>query len=458
MTSPFTSRPCPYQKRKWRLRITALATMALFAFMTSSGKAALVGYWQLDGNAADVSGLGNNGSVQNGAGFSANVAPQIGSGLSLSTDGNDDRVSIPANPSLNSSAFTLSYWVNQDGNNQSGLFERVTSRGGDTFETAVGSDGRLRYFNGAWNDTGVTIPSNGWTHVAWVNDTAMTLYVDGTAVFTGGADAANSGTMNIGARHNAIEGFQGLIDDVALYNNAISSLEVQQLADGTAANELVAPVNTTVVSNTTDWQLSTVSTPGGGTAPWSGAATEPVVPGAGTFTLTPVVLTNAVGSFPGLSSAATQYGMGTQAIQADNGVRYYRTTFQLEAFEDIAAQIDLAVDNGAAIFINGVEVARETDFAVATFSSPFQSLEILQDGTILADGFNTTAGNFNGFVTGLNEIILAVRNPSTENNPAGGFAFKMQVQTTPAIVPEPTTAGLGLLGGGALGWRRRRAA
>lgn len=427
--------------------LVAAALTAVAMLCARPAQAALVGYWPFDGNAQDASGTGNHGALNGNAGFSGSVPAAIGSGQSLSVDGTGDFVNVPANASLDSSTFTLSYWVNQNGAVQDGGFERVTSRGGDTFETAVSNTGQLSYYNGAWNGTGQNVPGSGWTHVAWVNGADMKLYVNGSLAFTGGADAANGGHMNIGARHNGGEGFQGSIDDAALYNHAVSAAGVKLMAAGVAAD---AFSETMVVSNTTDWTLSTVSTDGGPGGTWTAGAIVP--PGAATFTLTPSVTGAAH-----LVAAANLIGMGAQPINADNNVRYYRSTFTLNAFDEIAADLTLGTDNGAAIFINGIEVARETSFLVDNWTNPLPSLVIAPDGTITnVVKFDSTAGSFTGFQVGLNEIIIAVRNPNSEGPGAGGFAFKLNVATTQAI-PEPATALLGVLGLAVLGRRRRMA-
>ena len=50
----------------------------------------------------------------------------------------------------------------------------------------------------------------------------MSLYVDGTAVYSGGP-APNSlgGLMRIGAAYTGSELYEGLIDDMALWNQAL---------------------------------------------------------------------------------------------------------------------------------------------------------------------------------------------------------------------------------------------
>ncbi len=434
--------------------VSMAVALGFSLMMCAPASGALVGYWPLDGNASDASGSGNNGTLNGGASFSANVPAAIAGGTSLSVDGDGDFVNVPADGSLNGGLFTLTYWANQDGAVQNGNFERLTSRGGDTFETAVSGDGSVSRFDGAWVNTGHDLPGTGWQHIAWVGDGAnLTLFVNGVQQHQTASGVNPSGLMNIGARHSGIEGFQGLIDDVALFNKPLPQAQVQQLADGTPANLLNGPVtNTLVVSNTGDWQLSTESVDGGGLGTWTaGALTLPAI---GTYTLTPT--TPAVA---GINNAVNGFiGMGAQPLAADNNVHFYRTEFFLSEFTALTAELTLAVDNGAAVFINGVEIAREESFVVDNWQFPLPALTINPDGTISdVVKFDSNLATFGGFVPGLNEIVVAVRNPNSENNPAGGFGFKLLVSTdaVPAI-PEPATASLLLLAGAAV-LRRRRA-
>jgi hypothetical protein len=55
--------------------------------------------------------------------------------------------------------------------------------------------------------------------------------------------------------------------------------------------------------------------------------------------------------------------------------------------------------------------------------------------------FDATAASFTGWQAGENEVIVALRNPTAEDSPAGGFAFRMEL-----IVPEPSGVTLVLLG------------
>jgi hypothetical protein len=81
-----------------------------------------------------------------------------------------------------------------------------------------------------------TLPANQWSHVAVTyNGSSMQLYVNGSAV---GSPTTISGTINsgsntlwIGGNNAAGEYFQGRIDEMRIYNRALSSSEVVTARD-----------------------------------------------------------------------------------------------------------------------------------------------------------------------------------------------------------------------------------
>ena len=441
---------------KRRAACGMLAVAAVCFCLAAATEAGPVAYWAFDGSALDATGHGHDGTPNASVAYSPTVPAAIGAGTSLALNGGA-WVDVPADAALNSTAFTLTFWIDQDGATQNGNFERVTSRGSDSFEVGVAANSSLSYYpSPGWRDTGCDLPRNGWRHVALVSDgSQMSLYVGGQRVSTNPFSGNPSGFLRIGARASVTtEGIEAKMDDVALWGHPLSSAAVLAMAGGLANPldvENMVLNQTTVTSDGSQWQRSTVRRSGGPAGTWTPGA-DPL-PDVSTFT---EACTSATAG--GIVAAAADLGVGS--ILGDGGagqptgLQYYRTTFDLGSFAEITAQITLAVDNGAQIFINGTEVARETSFLVENWARPYSTLSILADGTVDAVTlFDQVAPSFDGWRQGENELIIALRNPDSEALGGGGFAFQMGIVTT---IPEPATCCLVGLGCLALARRRRR--
>jgi len=451
-----------------RTLLPGAVAAGLVALLSLHADAGLVGYWDFDGNVNDQSPQGNHGALT-GATFDAQVPSAIGGGQSLRFDGDGDYVTVAPDPSLNSNVLTLALFVNQDGATQNGNFERLTSRGGDSFETALNGNGQVSYYpKPGWTTATYEVPRTGWKHVAFVSDgSQMTVYSNGAPVFSDAFAGSPSGLLRIGARHNGIEGFQGLIDDAALWDSQLGQAELVALAGGLGRPDTVeslALTQTTVTSDPAEWARSADRRSGGPAGTWN-LLTHPAEPLPGVATFTDAAPASPIPG--GIAAAAGVIGVTPFGADGGNGsptgIQYYRSTFDLDPFVDITAGILMAVDNGAQLFINGAPIATETSFLVENWAPPYSSLTINADGSIgSVTLFDDVASSFNGWLVGQNEIIIAVRNPDTEGLNAGGLAFRMDIVTSaPTVIPEPAAllvwsllAGLG----GVAGWRRRRGA
>ncbi|MCB0533906.1 MAG: choice-of-anchor D domain-containing protein [Saprospiraceae bacterium] len=198
---------------------------------------------------------------------------------------------------------------------------------------------------------------------------------------------------------------------------------------------------TTVVTNTTDWKLSTVRTSGNNNGTWTTLPAS--LPATGTFTLTPVLSSTSVPAFvPALSATGFRLDGG---INTPTGVQYFRTTFNLDLTAGkvvSSAVLTTLVDNGVQVWINGQEVGQEVSYVTANWATPYPTLTINGDGTISnIQKFDATFP-FTNWLNGTNELVLAARNPDNEGFSAGGIAFRMDVTvSTSFIAPEITVTG-----------------
>jgi hypothetical protein len=198
-------------------------------------------------------------------------------------------------PSGKNAEFTVEAWVQQVGYNGSGdcIVGVGYGGGGEQFvlDTGATSAGDLRFFvrnaAGATASASSTALINGdgsWHHVVGVCDEAgghVYLYMDGK-LLASGTITAGSGLLTstmpltIGARESANNipanydyQFDGLIDDVSIYNKALTAAQVQ--ADYNASG--IIPVNVQVqpgnVSTNQGANVTFTATVQGGTPPLS---------------------------------------------------------------------------------------------------------------------------------------------------------------------------------------------
>ncbi|CAG0942890.1 partial Endo-1,4-beta-xylanase A, partial [Candidatus Brocadiaceae bacterium] len=199
----------------------------------------LEAYYTLDegsgGSANDTSGNGNHGAI-NGATWTAG---KIGGALSF--DGND-YVQIPGLLGQPQN-ITLAAWVQLNAKDTSGA--EVVSLGDHVairLDGAGGNGARGFYYDGTtWRATatGLLYAGMGWHHFVYVVDDANNIqkvYVDGvekgSTAYTQSVSYAGLGSNTFVGSHGNGSGnydFNGIIDDVRVYNTALSAQEVLDL-------------------------------------------------------------------------------------------------------------------------------------------------------------------------------------------------------------------------------------
>lgn len=216
--------------------------------------AGLIGHWTFEDQpgsiVSDISGFANPGTVVQGTTPDApptaaqTAASQSGFGIDLA--GQNTWVRVGRSESIdstgNSGTFTSAAWVKPRMWDQNERYKWVISRieTGTTFpHFGLGFDNgrptiKVHYFPEPSDEP---IPVGQWTHVAGTYDgITMSLYVDGTLKKTldaGFPIAADVTNVVIGAAQeiNAMARFfNGVIDDVRLYNIALTAEQVKQLA------------------------------------------------------------------------------------------------------------------------------------------------------------------------------------------------------------------------------------
>jgi hypothetical protein len=217
-------------KRQKRSINSLLVIIALFASGTVS--AALVSHWTSDGNALDSVGS-VNGTLIGNTGYATGEF-----GDAFSFDGNGDYVELGVNPSLQfTSSMTMSAWVNPTAYSDYQIIINYEN----AYEVAI-AGGTIRYalWNSspgwAWIDTGISVALNEWTGfaISYDGSNINTYNGDGNLVHTragsGNIRQESNYTLRIGARSGPSYYFNGLIDDVRLYDSAESGIESSVVA------------------------------------------------------------------------------------------------------------------------------------------------------------------------------------------------------------------------------------
>lgn len=220
----------------------------------------LFGHWSFDdGTASDQSGNGRNGTMYGG--FSATTG-KIGQALSF--DGVKSYADIG---SLDlTTDFTISAWIKTNGSagNQS-----IMSKNYETYQFFVTPTNSISFQGNNSNlvtTSANAIILNNWHHVVvtYGSATGARIYVDGFLVKEKPTATNPLGVNNvvtkIGAMNRIAQNFfNGLIDDVRIYNRPLSSADIQELYSialptavtnpSTSINSLSADVNATVNAN-----------------------------------------------------------------------------------------------------------------------------------------------------------------------------------------------------------------
>jgi hypothetical protein len=205
------------------------------------GPASPIAYWNFDDTLADASGNGHDGAMAQ-ATFAATGAPGT-TGKALSFDGVDDYMSALVD--VSETSYTSAMWIKTTAANV-GMYAVVDADLG-----ATGHDRHL-YLTGTdlgtrtWNtetitSTGLNLADDQWHHIAHVfggSTGGQVLYVDGVRVASGSkatSDFTAQTRINLGFSNDAaLPYFNGLIDEAAIWSQALTPAQIQLLASGTS--------------------------------------------------------------------------------------------------------------------------------------------------------------------------------------------------------------------------------
>lgn len=256
-----------------RMFVISLVLTLLFVgtAMGEVSRDGLVAEWHFDDDAKDSSGNGNDGVIH-GAAFVDGI-----SGKALSFDGSNDEVDFGSGTTLNlPNALTIEAWIYPQASTIGGIVMKgkYQNEYDASYSTIYGSDNKISFL--VWNTphTRLELISNNaltlnqWHHIVYTWDgstTAARIYINGNLdneIANTGINLAMSTNepLRIGRFKNIDYGekwFKGIIDEVRIYNRALTADEVISHYEGKQSS--LSLTKTTSPQSIKQGQTSTVT-------------------------------------------------------------------------------------------------------------------------------------------------------------------------------------------------------
>ncbi len=192
-----------------------------------------------------------------------------------------------------------------------------------------------------------------------------------------------------------------------------------------------------IVSNNISFTKSTVATASSFSGNWLGV--NGVLPASATYTLPAV--------------QGQPYGYQTidavpeaQVIKTGNNITYFRYNFELTRKSLLNVRVRTNVDDAMEVYVNGLLLVREGNMGPANWKNPSHDIKFKQDGSFSngfmgGDSYDAVTFSAMGdiFYTGMNELVLVVRNQPKVGD-AGGFSFRMDIDANGAPVIKKSAA------------------
>jgi glutamine amidotransferase PdxT len=234
--------------------ITTSASVSFTVFNNS-----LVAAWGFNENtgtiANDNSGNGNTGTLTNGPTWSSSGK----FGAAILFNGSSSLVNVNDANSLDlTNGMTIEAWINPSNltgyktiickeNGTNNLAYALSANNSTSGTSNQRPDSRIRIGSNTRTVTGTTkLPLNTWTHIASTYDgTTMRFYVNGVQVSTFATTGSITATTNPfrigGSTALGSQYFTGLIDEVRIYNRALSAGEIQTDMNTPIAPDVTSP-------------------------------------------------------------------------------------------------------------------------------------------------------------------------------------------------------------------------
>jgi hypothetical protein len=244
-----------------------VATATLTVTRSVSGLVAAYGFDETSGTTvSDGSGFGGTGTL--GTGITRSTSGRFGSALNFSGTG---LVTIPNTPSVQlTSEMTLEAWVRPTVV-PTGWVD-VMNKGKDNYYLMASTDRTAPAGGGIFNNEASTtksygtsaLPLNTWSHLAATYDgTTIRLYLNGTEVSSvprTGSILTQSDALTIGGDPFYGQYFRGTIDEVRIYNRALTASQIATDMNTPISGAAPDPVTLNITSPTTSATYHTAAT------------------------------------------------------------------------------------------------------------------------------------------------------------------------------------------------------
>jgi hypothetical protein len=218
------------------LMVSALIFMPESSTLAFDDDPNLVGYWQLDGDANDAAGV-NHGTLIGDPTW----VEDPNRVLCLSFDGDGDYIDVGEDPSLTfTEAITVACWIKVHKFDRN--WNAIITKGDDWVLARTRDDDRVAFLclglvGGGWPEVySDDVNDENWHHIAGVYDgSKLCIYRDGNSIDSKSVHGSINSKWSrvlIGENGQAKNRFwNGLIDEVRIYNCALTAEEIGGLAN-----------------------------------------------------------------------------------------------------------------------------------------------------------------------------------------------------------------------------------
>ncbi|MHC4432547.1 MAG: LamG domain-containing protein, partial [Planctomycetota bacterium] len=229
-----------------RLIASISFVLVMGTVFAGAARADLVAHWRLDEGsgttASDASGNGNDGTVQGDPKW---VVGYFGGALEF--DGADDWLDCGSDPSLDLTTWTIMFWLNLNENKSFNAYVVKGLDAAENYEVLTYGDGHFHFpilfTDGSRTfgntDAGISVVGE-WAHYAYTYDSTegRRFYKDGSLVFEdteSGTPQTSTTSLAIGNEQPMSRHVNGTMDDIRIYNESLTEVEIQAAMEGADA-------------------------------------------------------------------------------------------------------------------------------------------------------------------------------------------------------------------------------